>query len=345
MTTTTSAPFADLAAALRGDLVTPGDEGYDAARAVYNGMIDKRPAAVARCRDTADVIAAVAFARAHGLEIAVRGGGHHAAGFGTWDDALVVDLSPMRSVTVDPEQRTVRVDAGCHLGRRRPRHRRVRAGHPVGIPGLHRGGRPDPRRRHRLPVAPLRPHRRQPARRRRRPRRRPVRHRERRLAPGPVLGPARRWWQLRRRHLVHLPLPPDRRERHGHRRSGALRHRRRARGDALVPRAGARAARGAVRLAGADHDPARPAVPRAAVGPQGVRHRVVLHRPARPGRGHPRPGPGVRVAAGRGAARDAVHGAAVGVRPALPGRAAVVLARRLLPRDQRRRHRGAPRVR
>ena len=116
MTTTTSAAFADLAAALRGDLVTPGDEGYDAARAVYNGMIDKRPAAVARCRDAADVIAAVAFARAHGLEIAVRGGGHHAAGFGTWDDALVVDLSPMRSTTVDPEQRTVRVDAGATWG-------------------------------------------------------------------------------------------------------------------------------------------------------------------------------------------------------------------------------------
>jgi FAD/FMN-containing dehydrogenase len=114
--TTTSAPFADLAAALRGDLVTPGDEGYDAARAVYNGMIDKRPAAVVRCRDAADVVAAVAFARAHGLEIAVRGGGHHAAGFGTWDDALVVDLSPMRSVTVDPAQRTVRVDGGATWG-------------------------------------------------------------------------------------------------------------------------------------------------------------------------------------------------------------------------------------
>jgi hypothetical protein len=116
MATTTSAPFADLTAALRGDLVTPVDEGYDVARAVYNGMIDKRPAAVARCRDVADVIAAVAFARAHGLEIAVRGGGHHAAGFGTWDDALVVDLSPMRSTTVDPEQRTVRVDGGATWG-------------------------------------------------------------------------------------------------------------------------------------------------------------------------------------------------------------------------------------
>ncbi|MCW0214794.1 MAG: FAD-binding oxidoreductase [Pseudonocardia sp.] len=116
MTTTTSVPFPELESTLRGDLITPGDEGYDAARAVYNGMIDKRPAAVVRCRDTADVISSVMFARAHGLEIAVRGGGHHAAGFGTWDDALVIDLSLMRSTTVDPEQRTVRVDAGATWG-------------------------------------------------------------------------------------------------------------------------------------------------------------------------------------------------------------------------------------
>jgi FAD binding domain/Berberine and berberine like len=116
MTTTTAPPFADLAAALRGELITPGDAGYDAARAVYNGMIDKRPAAVARCRDTADVVAAVTFARTHGLEVAVRGGGHNAAGFGTWDGALVIDLSPMRSTTVDPERHTVRVDGGATWG-------------------------------------------------------------------------------------------------------------------------------------------------------------------------------------------------------------------------------------
>jgi FAD/FMN-containing dehydrogenase len=111
-----AAPFADLAAGLRGELITPGDEEYDVARSVYNGMIDKRPAAVARCRDTADVIAAVTFARAHGMEIAVRGGGHNAAGFGTWDGALVIDLSPMRSITVDVERHTVRVDGGATWG-------------------------------------------------------------------------------------------------------------------------------------------------------------------------------------------------------------------------------------
>jgi hypothetical protein len=116
MTSTTSAPFADLAAALHGELVTPADGAYDAARAVYNGMVDRRPAAVARCREAADVVAAIGFARAHGMEVAVRGGGHHAAGYGTWDDALVVDLSPMRAVAVDPSERTVRVGGGATWG-------------------------------------------------------------------------------------------------------------------------------------------------------------------------------------------------------------------------------------
>ena len=101
-TATTTAPYAELAAAIRGDLIVPGDPGYDQARAVYNAMIDKHPAAIARCRDTADVIACVRFARAHGIEIAVRGGGHNAAGFGVWDDALVIDLSLLRSTTVSP---------------------------------------------------------------------------------------------------------------------------------------------------------------------------------------------------------------------------------------------------
>ena len=119
--TTTSAetaitPCEELAAALRGDLITPGDPGYDEARAVYNAMIDKRPAAVARCRDVADVIACVRFGREHGVEIAVRGGGHNAAGLGVWDDALVIDLSLLRSTTVSPENHTVRADAGCTWG-------------------------------------------------------------------------------------------------------------------------------------------------------------------------------------------------------------------------------------
>src|SRR6516164_5900155 len=79
--------YQELAAAVRGEVTMPTDPGYDQARAVYNAMIDKRPAAVVRCRDTADVITCVRFARAHGIEIAVRGGGHNAAGLGVWDGA------------------------------------------------------------------------------------------------------------------------------------------------------------------------------------------------------------------------------------------------------------------
>src|SRR6201991_1596200 len=120
MTTTTATLAAEdyqqLDAALHGELITPGDPGYDEARAVYNAMIDKHPAAIARCRDTADVITCVRFAREHGAEIAVRGGGHNAAGLGVWDGALVIDLSLMRSVNVSPQDHIVRVDAGATWG-------------------------------------------------------------------------------------------------------------------------------------------------------------------------------------------------------------------------------------
>jgi FAD/FMN-containing dehydrogenase len=117
MTASTIATHAyeDLAAAVRGSLILPGDLEYDRARAVYNAMVDKRPAAIARCRDVADVITCVRFARDHGVEIAVRGGGHSAPGLGVWDNALVIDLSLLRSTTVSPENHTVRADAGCTL--------------------------------------------------------------------------------------------------------------------------------------------------------------------------------------------------------------------------------------
>lgn len=107
------APYDDLAAQLHGRIVRPADADYDSVRAVYNGMIDQHPAAIARCRDAVDVSACVTFARRHGLEIAVRGGGHNAAGLGVRDRALVIDLAEMRSVQVDPRGRTVRADGGC----------------------------------------------------------------------------------------------------------------------------------------------------------------------------------------------------------------------------------------
>jgi len=106
----------ELASHLRGALLHPGDVGYEQARAVYNGMINKHPALIARCVDVADVTAAVNFAREHQLTLAVRGGGHSGPGLGTCDDGLVVDLSNMNGIRVDPVARTARVEGGCTWG-------------------------------------------------------------------------------------------------------------------------------------------------------------------------------------------------------------------------------------
>src|SRR6267142_4674706 len=105
-----------LTAAVRGRVVERGDSGYDDARALYNGMIDKHPAAIAYCVDEADVAAAIGFARERGLRIAVRCGGHNGAGLASVDDGLVIDLSQMNKVTVDPSARMARVQGGAKLG-------------------------------------------------------------------------------------------------------------------------------------------------------------------------------------------------------------------------------------
>jgi FAD/FMN-containing dehydrogenase len=105
-----------LAGVLRGELIAPGDEGYDEARSVHNGMIDRRPAAIARCANVADVIATVNFAREEGLDLSVRGGGHSVPGFGTNDGGVVCDLSAMRGIRVDPQRETVRAEGGCTWG-------------------------------------------------------------------------------------------------------------------------------------------------------------------------------------------------------------------------------------
>jgi FAD/FMN-containing dehydrogenase len=106
----------ELASHLRGMLLRPSDAGYEQARQVYNAMIDKHPALIVRCVDAADVIAAVNFAREHNLTLAVRGGGHNGPGLGTCDDGLVIDLSNMKGIRVDPVARTVRVEGGCTWG-------------------------------------------------------------------------------------------------------------------------------------------------------------------------------------------------------------------------------------
>ena len=115
-TTAQTTEFEPLTTAMRGPVILPGGDGYDQARAVYNAMIDRRPAAIARCTDVADVMTAIKFAGEHGLTVSVRGGGHNAAGLGVADDALVIDLSPMRGVQVDPAAKTARVQGGCVWG-------------------------------------------------------------------------------------------------------------------------------------------------------------------------------------------------------------------------------------
>jgi hypothetical protein len=105
-----------LAAGMRGVLIQPEDPAYDDARKVYNAMIDRRPALIARCADAADVIAAVNFAREHRLLVAIRGGGHNGPGLGVCDDGLVIDLSLMKGARIDPQNRTVRVAGGATWG-------------------------------------------------------------------------------------------------------------------------------------------------------------------------------------------------------------------------------------
>ncbi|KAA3452869.1 FAD-linked oxidase [Mesorhizobium sp. SARCC-RB16n] len=108
--------IARLRQAIRGDLILPGDAGYDRARRVWNGMVDKRPAAVIYCAQAGDVVAAVGFARSQNLLVAVRGGGHNVAGSSVCDGGLVIDVSRMKRIEVDPVRRIARAEAGMNLG-------------------------------------------------------------------------------------------------------------------------------------------------------------------------------------------------------------------------------------
>ena len=148
-TTTLAAATTDLERlrdSIRGPVIGPDDEGYDAARAIWNGAIDRRPAFVARCTGVADVAAAVRFARERGLLVAVRAGGHGVGGHALCDDGLVIDLSPMKGIRVDPAARTVRAEAGVlwgELDREAQLHGLATVGGIVthtGIAGLTLGG-------------------------------------------------------------------------------------------------------------------------------------------------------------------------------------------------------------
>jgi FAD/FMN-containing dehydrogenase len=107
------ATLGELAQALRGDLIRPGDPSYDEARSIWNGAHDKKPALIVRCSGVADVLRGVEFARSEGLPIALRGGGHSIPGFSTSDGGIVLDLSPMNGVRVDPDRRSIVAQAGC----------------------------------------------------------------------------------------------------------------------------------------------------------------------------------------------------------------------------------------
>ena len=160
---------------LRGQLITPGDSQYDEARKVYNGMIDRRPGLIAQCADVADVQTAVNFAREQKLIVSIRGGGHNAIGLGVCDDGLVIDLSAMRYVRVDPKKKTILVGGGSLWGdvdhAAHPFGLAVPAGiiSTTGVGGLTLGGgighltrqyglthRQHPRRRHGAGRRPLR---------------------------------------------------------------------------------------------------------------------------------------------------------------------------------------------
>ena len=114
----------DFTASLRGEVLRPTDEGYDEARTIHNGMIDRRPTLIARCAGVADVMTSVRFARAQQLLVSVRCGGHNVAGFSVCDGGLMIDLSRMRSVRVDAARQTARAEGGVTWGtsitRRRP---------------------------------------------------------------------------------------------------------------------------------------------------------------------------------------------------------------------------------
>ena len=203
--TPAAAARSELGASFGGELIGPDDPTYDEARALFNAMIDKRPAVIARCASPADVAAVIAFAREHDLPLAVRGGGHNGGGLGSVDDGVVTDLSLLNSVSVDPAPRTVRVGGGATWGEVDAATHAHGLAVPcgvistTGVGGLTLGGGIGHLTRG------VRPDDRQPALGRGRAGRRPAGHRERRRERRAVLGAARRRRQLRRRDRVHVP--------------------------------------------------------------------------------------------------------------------------------------------
>ena len=190
---------------LRGELIEPTDARYEEARKVYNAMISRKPRLIARCADVADVITAVRFGQQQDLRVSIRGGGHNAGGLGVCDDGLVIDLSLIKYVHVDPAARTVRVGGGCTWGD--VDHATHAFGLAVpsgiisttGVGGLTLGGGMGHlTRQYGLTIDNLLAADVVLA-------DGSVCRGERRREQRPVLGDSRRWRKLRRRHVVSLP--------------------------------------------------------------------------------------------------------------------------------------------
>jgi hypothetical protein len=204
MTHTAIGAIGDLRAALQGTVLTPGDPGFEEGRRVWNREVDRRPAAIARCASAADVATAIGYAREHDLEICVRGGAHNTSGTAVCDDGLMIDLSPLNAVTVDPRSRRVRAGGGALLSdldaATLAHGLAVPAGliSHTGVGGLTLGGGMG------LADAQVRAEHRQPGQCRDRHRCRAAADRLGAGESGPVLGRPRRRRQLRRRHLLRV---------------------------------------------------------------------------------------------------------------------------------------------
>ena len=333
-------------AGFEGRLIGPEDSDYEAARTVYNAMIDKRPALIARCASLGDVSRTIAFARDHDLLIAIRGGGHNGAGLGTCDDGVVIDLSLLKEIQVDPAARTVRVGGGCTWGEVDQATGEHGLATPsgiistTGVGGLTLGGGIG----HLTRKCGLSD--RQPPRGRAGTRERRARARQRRGAPGSLLGDPGRRRQLRRRHVVPVPVA---RGRHCGRRPDVLAGRARRRRPFGIPRVPAGCSARAQRLLRLPHRAAGTPVPRGDPSAQGLRGGLVLRRLGG-GRSRGDGTPARRSARAPDARRrtNASRGAPGRLRRPLPAGRPVVLARRFRqgdpgrgrsdPRPLRRRH-------
>ena len=327
--------IAKFAQGLRGPVIGRNHPEYEEARKLYNAMIDKRPLLIARCADVADVIAAVNFGRDNKLPIAIRGGGHNGPGLGSVDDGLVIDLSTMKGVRVDPKQKTVRVGPGCTTGDVDHATQAFGQAVPFGVLSTTGVAGPDAERRSRLPQPPVRPRGRQPVRGGRGSGRRQLRHRFRDGERGPAVGSARRRRKFRRRDQLPLPHPSGE---HDLRRADRVRTRRRAHGDEMVPAIPAKGAGGILHFSRAAVGPARRSVSQGALVEEDVRARRVAQRAPLGGREGRQRGPrGPAEADHRLGPADALHGDPDAVRPAAAEGPAMVLEGRLRERTAGRR--------